>query len=244
MNRFFLSIDCFQPGEVIFDPETSHQISRVLRLKAGDQVMALDGSGIEYLLQLTQIGKSTVSGKILSSQEAKTEPLVHLTVLVGLTQRDKFEWVLQKCTEVGAAAFTPVITNRSLVQDIHSAVQKAERWQQILKEAAEQSGRGKVPVLNPPVLFLQALEQLRGFELGLVAYESEKSRSIKKVVRGFQGKSLGILIGPEGGLASEEAQLARQGGIMMVSLGKRTLRMETAAIVATSLILHELKALD
>jgi 16S rRNA (uracil1498-N3)-methyltransferase len=244
MNRFFLSIDCFQPGEVIFDPETSHQISRVLRLKAGDQVMALDGSGIEYLLQLTQIGKSTVSGKILSSQEAKTEPLVHLTVLVGLTQRDKFEWVLQKCTEVGAAAFTPVITNRSLVQDIHSAVQKAERWQQILKEAAEQSGRGKVPVLNPPVLFLQALEQLRGFELGLVAYESEKGRSIKKVVRGFQGKSLGILIGPEGGLASEEAQLARQGGIEMVSLGKRILRMETAAIVATSLVLHELKALD
>ncbi len=244
MNRFFLSIDCFQPGEVIFDPDTSHQISRVLRLKAGDEVIALDGSGDEYLLELTQVGKSSVTGRILSIKTEKTERLVHLTVLVGLTQRDKFEWVLQKCTEIGAAAFTPVITSRSLVQDIHSAVQKADRWQQILKEAAEQSGRSQVPVLNPPVLFLQALEQLRGFELGLVAYENEKGRSIKKALRGFQGKSLGILIGPEGGLASEEAHLARQGGIVMVSLGRRTLRMETAAIVATTLILHELKALD
>jgi 16S rRNA (uracil1498-N3)-methyltransferase len=164
--------------------------------------------------------------------------------LVGLTQREKFEWVLQKCTEIGAAAFTPVITSRSIVQDIRTTGQKTDRWQQILKEAAEQSGRARIPVLNPPVLFLQALEQLRGFDLGLVAYENEKGLSIRKALRGYQGGSLGILIGPEGGLAEEESLRARQSGIQLVSLGVRTLRMETAAIVATTLILHQLKSLD
>jgi 16S rRNA (uracil1498-N3)-methyltransferase len=237
-------MECFRPDEVIFDADTSHQINRVLRLKTGDQVIVLDGTGDEYLLELSQVGKTTTAGKILSRRLSQTEPRIHLTVLVGLTQREKFEWVLQKCTEIGVAAITPVITNRSIVQDIRTTEQKTERWQQILKEAAEQSGRGKIPVLNPPVLFLQALEQLRGFELGMVAYENEKGHSIKNTLRGFRGENLGILVGPEGGFASEEAQLARQRGIEMVSLGRRILRMETAAIVAAALILHELKALD
>jgi 16S rRNA (uracil1498-N3)-methyltransferase len=244
MNRFFLSPACFQPGEVIFDPETSRQVSRVLRLRAGDRVITLDGTGEEYLLELQQVSKSSVTGKILTHQMTKSEPRVTLTILVGLTQRDKFEWVLQKCTEIGCASFTPVITSRSLVQDIRSAEQKIERWQQILREAAEQSGRGRIPVLNPPVLFLQALEQLRGFDLGLVAYEMERTKTIKKMLRGFKGESLGILIGPEGGLSEEEAQRTKQGGINLVSLGARTLRMETAAIVASTLILHQLKSLD
>ena len=244
MNRFFLPIECFHPGEVIFDTDTSHQISRVLRLKTGNQVIVLDGTGAEYLLELSHVGKSTSAGRIITKRENKTEPRVHLTVLVGLTQREKFEWVLQKCTEIGAAAFTPVITSRSIVQDIRTTGQKTDRWQQILKEAAEQSGRARIPVLNPPVLFLQALEQLRGFDLGLVAYENEKGLSIRKALRGYQGESLGILIGPEGGLAEEESLRARQSGIQLVSLGVRIFRMETAAIVATTLILHQLKSLD
>jgi 16S rRNA (uracil1498-N3)-methyltransferase len=244
VNRFFLPIECFQPGEVIFDTETSHQISRVLRLKPGSQVTVLDGTGDEYLLELNLVEKTKSIGRILSKRENKTEPRVQLTVLVGLTQREKFEWVLQKCTEIGATAFTPVITSRSIVQDIRTTGQKMDRWQQILKEAAEQSGRARIPLLNPPVLFLQALEQLRGFDLGLVAYENEKGLSIRKALRGYKRESLGILIGPEGGLAEEESLRARQSGIQLVSLGIRTLRMETAAIVAATLILHQLKSLD
>jgi 16S rRNA (uracil1498-N3)-methyltransferase len=169
---------------------------------------------------------------------------VKLTLLVGLTQRDKFEWVLQKCTEIGATAFTPVITSRSLVQDIRSAEQKISRWQSILKEAAEQSGRGVIPILNPPVLYLQALEQLRGQELGMIAYEGENKEPLKKAIKKFSGKNLGIMIGPEGGLSMEEIQRAKQSGLITVSLGPRILRMETAAVVAAALILHDLRSLD
>lgn len=244
MNRFFLSPDCFSPELIRFDGETSHQIKRVLRLKSGDEVIALDGCGWEYSVQLTQVGGAGVEGRILSSRQTTAEPKTHLTLLVGLTQREKFEWVLQKCTEIGAAAFTPVITSRSLVQDIRSAEQKTERWQMILKEAAEQSGRGRIPMLNPPVLYLQALEQLRNFDLGLVASEAEQKTPVTAAIKRFQGESLGVLIGPEGGLTVDEIQRAQKAGIRPVSLGPRILRMETAAIVAAALILHGLKDLD
>ena len=162
MNRFFLSMECFRPGEVIFDADTSHQINRVLRLKTGDQVIVLDGTGDEYLLELSQVGKTTTAGKILSRRLSQTEPRVHLTVLVGLTQREKFELVLQKCTEIGVAAITPVITNRSIVQDIRTTEQKTERWQQILKEAAEQSGSGKNPGVEPSSPFSPGIGTITG----------------------------------------------------------------------------------
>ena len=244
MNRFFISPNCFDITFVKFDDNTSHQIHKVLRLKSGDKVIALDGSGMEYTVELNQISNNQCVGKILSRQDSNAEPRVKLTLLVGLTQRDKFEWVLQKCTEIGATAFTPVITSRSLVQDIRSAEQKISRWQSILKEAAEQSGRGVIPILNPPVLYLQALEQLRGQELGMIAYEGENKEPLKKAIKKFSGKNLGLMIGPEGGLSMEEVQRAKQSGLITVSLGPRILRMETAAVVATALILHDLKSLD
>jgi 16S rRNA (uracil1498-N3)-methyltransferase len=244
MNRFFISPNCFEFAVVKFDKITSHQIHKVLRLKSGDKVIVLDDSGMEFTVELNQITNDQCVGKILSSQDSKAEPKVKLTLLVGLTQRDKFEWVLQKCTEIGATAFTPVITSRSLVQDIRSAEQKIIRWQSILKEAAEQSGRGVIPILNPPVLYLQALEQLRSHELGMVAYEGENKEPLKKAIRKFSGKNLGIMIGPEGGLSMDEVQRAKQTGLIIVSLGPRILRMETAAVVAAALILHDLRSLD
>ncbi len=244
MNRFFISPNCFEFAVVKFDKITSHQIHKVLRLKSGDKVIVLDGSGMEFTVELNQITNDQFVGKILSSQDSNAEPKVKLTLLVGLTQRDKFEWVLQKCTEIGATAFTPVITSRSLVQDIRSAEQKIIRWQSILKEAAEQSGRGVIPILNPPVLYLQALEQLRSQELGMVAYEGEKKEPLKKAIKKFSGTNLGIMIGPEGGLSMDEIQRAKQSGLIIVSLGPRILRMETAAVVVAALILHDLRSLD
>lgn len=244
MHRFFLPVECFNQGCVNFDRETSRQIQRVLRLKTGDKVIALDGSGMEFFLELTKIAGDECIGTILNSQVSKSEPRIHLSLLVGLTQRDKFEWVLQKCTEIGASAFTPVITSRSLVQDIRSAEQKITRWQSILKEAAEQSGRGLIPILNPPVLYLQALEQLRNFDLGLVAFEGEKQIPIRKAIKKFLGNNLGIMIGPEGGFSADEILRVNQSGLKTVSLGPRILRMETSAVVASTLILHELKSLD
>jgi 16S rRNA (uracil1498-N3)-methyltransferase len=244
MNRFFIPPNCFEITLVKFDKITSHQIHKVLRLKSRDKVIALDGSGMEYTVELNQVTNDQCVGKILTSQDSIAEPKVKLTLLVGLTQREKFEWVLQKCTEIGATAFTPVITSRSLVQDIRYAEQKITRWQSILKEAAEQSGRGVIPILNPPVLYLQALEQLRSQELGMIAFEGEKKEPLKRTIKKFQGKSLGIMIGPEGGLSVEEIQRAKQSGLITVSLGPRIMRMETAAVVATALILHDLKSLD
>lgn len=244
MNRFFLPPECFEPDRIRFDPQTAHQIYRVLRLKRGDQVIVLDGTGIEFSVILDQVSKGDCSGEIDSRQESVREPKVDLHLLVGLTQREKFEWVLQKCTEIGVKSFTPVTTSRSLVQDIRSAEQKMERWHTILKEAAEQSGRGIIPTLYPPVLFLQALEKLHSYDLGLIAYEGEEKIRLRKILRKFKGNSLGVFVGPEGGFSQEEIQHARQSSLVTVSLGPRILRMETAALVVSAMILYDLHALD
>ncbi len=240
MHRFFISPHWIDNNRVRFEGETARQMSRVLRLKSDTHVIALDNSGQEWEVELEGISPQICEGRVIEKRISHGEPVVRLTLYLGLTQREKFEWVLQKCTEVGVAAYVPVVTSRSLVQEIRSVEKKTGRWQAIIREAAEQSGRGILPRLEPPLLYPQALDALHRHELGLVAWEGEKAIGLRKALRKSRPRSVGLLIGPEGGLTGEEAALARQSGILCITLGKHILRMETAAMVASALVLHEL----
>lgn len=234
MHRFFLPAISFQGEQVTFPADTARQIQRVLRLHPGDQVVALDNQGWEYTVALSE---GQPGGRILSRQVSSGEPLLRLHMFLCLAQREKFEWMLQKCTEVGAGEFTPVISSRSLVQDMRSLENKEERWKRIIQEAAEQSGRGKIPVLNTPLDYESALKSASAVHnLSLLAWEGENSLRIADAL-GSQERnaSVALLIGPEGGLSGEEAALAQTSGWKTVSLGPRILRMETAALVAAAL---------
>lgn len=243
MNHFFVPPSVISGTSIHFPPEISHQIARVLRLQPGDTVIALDNTGDELDVTLQEVTPAAVSGRVNGRRPAPGEPRTRLTLCLGLTQREKFEWMLQKCTEVGASDFLPVITARSLAQDPQEARRKLGRWQKIVQEAAEQSGRGLIPRVHDPLKFSAALRLAWPQDARLLAWEEEHSLSLPAALAAFSGLPAArvlIFIGPEGGITPDEARQAREVGFVPVSLGARILRMETAAIAAAVLALHTL----
>ena len=243
MHRFFVPAELLQSDPVVFPAETSHQISAVLHLKVGQRVTLLDNRGMEFEVELAAVGNKVVLGKIVDRRPADSEADLRVSLYLSLTQREKFEWALQKCTEVGAAGFVPVITSRSLVQSTTEARTKYERWQKILQEAAEQSGRGLIPSLWEPLRFGQALAHARqSHDLVFIPWEKEETTTLRQAVaRAGTPQRIAVFIGPEGGYSSEEISLACQAGAVPVTLGKRILRMETAAVVAAAGVVGEVE---
>ncbi len=255
MHRFFLSPPSIQSGSISFPPDLAHQIASVLRLHPGESVMVLDGRGHEYEVELTLVERGQASGRVLSQRATASEPPIRLTLYLALSRREKFEWMLQKCTEVGASAFVPVITSRTLVQDERDPAKKLERWERILREAAEQSHRGRIPELHPPLRFEAALQAAARHPLRLIPWEGEQSVTLRQALRSYPhplregpgvgpGQEIGtaaVFIGPEGGFSEDEILLARQSGFQPITLGPRILRMETAAVVAAALLIYEIE---
>lgn len=241
MHRFFIPPEDFLSDHAQIKGKTARQMAKVLRLKPGAECMLLDNLGSEYLVRLESVEADACSAEILEKRKAD-EPELRLLLMLCLTQREKFEWMLQKCTEVGAAGFLPVISQRTLVQDESEVRNKVERWQDILREAAEQSGRGLIPVLHKTLKFDTAVLQVeKEYPLRLIPWEGEKVAGLKSVLKSETNKMAAVLIGPEGGFAEEEVKLAINRGFQAVTLGRRVLRMETAAVVSAALTLHELE---
>jgi len=243
LHRFFLPPECFKEDKVIFPDDIAHQIRRVLRLTAGDRVFVLDGSNNEMLVELEEVADFNVTGDIVSRKKNKAEPDVKVTMLVALTQRDKFEMILQKCTEIGASAIIPIITSRSLIQDFNKASSKLDRWRNIIREAAEQSGRGRIPELSSPLKYDTGLQNAaKKNDLLLMPWENEDGLTLKDKLSESthrDHKTIAILIGPEGGFSYEEVQKAQQTGFVSLSLGPRILRMETAAMITLAFVLYD-----
>lgn len=246
MHRFFLPPGAFQQNQVRFPADTARQLRTVLRLRPGQQVIALDNAGSEYTVTLAEVETQSAWGEIDARRPALGEPAARLALYLGLTQREKFEWMLQKCTEIGAAAFIPFISSRSLVQNKRESEGKQERWQRILQEAAEQSGRGLIPTLHPPLDFTAALDHARQNDRpALIAWEGEDRRSLRAALQELGSPpQLSLLIGPEGGFSAAEVEQARAAGLQAVTLGRRILRMETAAVAAAALVLYQLGEMD
>jgi 16S rRNA (uracil1498-N3)-methyltransferase len=220
--------------EVEFSPAQARQIERVLRLRRGDRVRAFDGEApIDLVVELT--GPSV--GRVVERCPQPTEPRTRLIAYPALLRREKFEPVLQKLTELGVAAIVPVLTARGLVRVPPDAARLA-RWQTILQEATEQSGRGRVPRLHPGLPFEAAIEQATHEGATLVAYEEEHHATLRQALRDG-GDTVSIFVGPEGGFTRGEARLAQEIGACVITLGPRILRTETASPVLAALVLHE-----
>ena len=238
MHCFFISPEKFTETSVVLTGDQAHQILRVLRLQVGDQFMVLDNASWEYVVEITAVSSKQLIADIIQKQAAHGEPSVEISLYMGMMKRDKFEWVLQKCTEIGVTRFVPVITQRSLVQDTKMKDNKFDRWQKIITEAAEQSRRGKIPELCPPLKLADAFAELDA-DLALIPWEEAEGMDVRAVLDGKRPSSIALFIGSEGGFAAEEIELAQQHSIQPITLGKRILRAETAAIVASSVILYE-----
>ncbi len=268
VNRFFIPASSFEREQVRLGPEQSHQVCHVLRLKAGDFIVALDNRGMEYEVTLTAVSRSETVGRITGQRPAAGEPTAELVLFQSLLAREKFEWVLQKGTEVGVAQFVPVLTERSLLRAKVVEDKKLDRWHRIVTEAAEQSHRGRIPKISQILSFPEAVDQSVGFDRRLIAttfgetvslHEAldqrvvgsrysvvgeEKDTTPSQPATGYRlpatASSVALVIGPEGGFTQEEMALAGEKGVVPIRLGPRVLRTETAAIVACALVLYEL----
>jgi 16S rRNA (uracil1498-N3)-methyltransferase len=234
MHRFFLDSSTLTVGQSVALTPLAHQLYLVLRLPAGAQITLLDNSGDEFLTTIEQLTAKTGQGRVMARQPAPGETSLHLTLYQCSLKADKFEWVLQKGTELGVARFVPVISQRSVVRPAAALLSKYERWRAILREAAEQSGRGIIPTLETPQSWENAIHHATGTRL--LPWEAAGSTmpSLHSVLR---TPRFSLLIGPEGGIAPEEAAAAQAAGWQLVGLGPRILRAETAALAAITLVM-------
>jgi len=244
MNHFFLSESQIHGTRVNFPSQIAHQMVHVLRLQNSDQVHVLDDHGYRYRVVLSiDAERMVVTGEIMQKEAVNTEPSTKISLCIGLSSREKIEFILQKGTEVGISAFYPYTSSRTLVQSYSISEKRIDRWERIIREAAEQSQRGRLPILNQPMTLETCCNQVvPKHDLSLVAWEvmQPQNNSLTQVIADSKCKSIALFVGPEGGFSEAEIHKLKTAGAKVVSLGKRILRMETAAIIFPALILHEL----
>ena len=242
MQRFFVDKETISEKQVLITDSRVHQIRDVLRMKIGDEIIVLDNTGIEYHAKLTNISQKEVAGEIIRKEKCQAEPKTQITLFQSLLAREKFQVVLQKCTEVGVCNFVPIITERSIVRKPEKIKkEKLSRFQSIITEAAEQSGRATVPSIQNVVFKSQALSELNEFDICLYGSILDCS-SLKQILRDskFSPEKIALFIGPEGGFSDSEIEEFSKRAVQPFSLGRRVLRTETAGIVSAAVILYEL----
>lgn len=209
---------------VLRDPEMIKQIVRVLKLTPGEQIGLFTGDGHEWIGTIEKIGKEEVRVKKISYSPSQREASRRIELFCAVLKRERFEWVVEKATEIGVAEIHPLLTARTIKQGLN-----LERLGKIAREAAEQSGRATIPKIFPPVEFTAAVEQAQGIKLLCDESGQEVAPEGKEPVA--------LFIGPEGGWTPEELAKARELGVAIMSLGTTVLRGETAAIVASHRVL-------
>ncbi len=202
------------------------QIIAVLRLKVGDPISLMVGDGEELDGQISEITKSAVMGVIAGSKISK--PITpSITVCAAMTKRDTFEWTLQKCTELGVVKFIPLLTDRVIKRPKDTP----KRWHDIVREAAEQSGRTTLPNITEPLSLKEALTYTE--KCSRIFFHETGGVGLPKL---HKTSCVALFIGPEGGFSDPELALARAAKAHIVTLGEFVLRAETAAIVGTTLL--------
>ena len=234
MRRFYTESSNITGNTVNFSKEESAHISKVLRLEKGREIIVCTGDGIDLFCRLENVGEHC-SALILSLQRNQSEISGELVLFQSVIKNEKMDIIIQKAAEIGVTKIVPVLTERTVVKTDNKTEQKRLRWERIAIEACKQCGRAKFPEIEDILDFNNAIEKFKKYDTKVIAYENEKTISITQVA--FSGKRCAYFIGPEGGFADWECSAAIEAGAQSVSLGKRILRAETAAIVTGAALL-------
>src|SRR5260370_645468 len=244
MHRFFVAPELLRQlhADITLPGELAHQLRDVLRLQVGEKIVLLDNSGDEILATIASVSKSAVDVQTLERRAGRSESPVRIILCQGLLKSARFEWILEKGTELGVSVFSPILCHRSMAGLEDAGTSKIQRWQRIIQEAAEQSGRTRLPELLPIRPLMHALNDIPPGALALMPWEEERAVTLRDALRDAMHQITVVLfIGPEGGLAVDEVRLAQRHGAQVVSLGSRILRAETAALVAVACVMYELE---
>ena len=230
MPRFY----CDRPlenGLLLSLPDAIARHVQVLRLKTGDLVTLFNGSGGEYTGTLTTIEKKNVEVMLKTFSAREAEPAHAITLVQGLPEGAKMDWIVEKAVELGVTGIQPLMCSRSVVRlDEERAAKKVTHWQGIMAAAAEQCGRNRLPSLGTPLRFNQWIHQQNMHRRVLLTPRA--TESLSAWARHQPPQAITLMVGPEGGWSEEEEQLAVHHGALCLGMGERILRTETAGLAA------------
>ncbi len=248
MYHFFVEpsqIDVINKKATVTGSDFNH-IKNVLRMKPGEELSLSNGvDNREYRCAVLAYGDDCVDCELRFIKEDNVELTSKIYLFQGLPKSDKMETVIQKAVELGVYEIIPVAMSRSIVKlDAKKAASRLARWQQISEAAAKQSKRGIIPKVCEVMTFKQAIEYANNLSVKLIPYEMADSMSFtKEIISNIKaGESIGFIIGPEGGIDEKELELALSAGFKQITLGKRILRTETAAMTVMSILMYHLES--
>ncbi|MEE1249254.1 MAG: 16S rRNA (uracil(1498)-N(3))-methyltransferase [Lachnospiraceae bacterium] len=247
MYQFF--VDDAQIGKefiTITGSDVNH-IKNVLRMKPGEKIRVSNQKGQDYFCSILELGDDFVQADILDSEAANTELSAKVYLFQALPKGDRMETVIQKAVELGVHEIIPVAMKYCVVKlDAKKAENKRKRWQAIAESAAKQSKRSLIPVVHEVMSFKEALSYAKECKVNLVPYENE--RGMEATGKAFselqKDDTISVMIGPEGGFSEEEIELVKEENMKIISLGKRILRTDTAAIATLSMLMLHLEMLE
>ena len=245
MARLFVEPD--QIGEKtidITDKNDIHHITRVLRLREGNEIDVSDKTEWEYRCSISSVDSDLVVADIIDKQKFAKEPELKVTLFQGIPKAGKMEGIVQKCVELGVYEIVPLWTERTVVVDNKGNFsKKIDRWQKIADEAVKQCKRGIIPEISTDIKIKNLINEFVNYELILFPYENEEGTTIKDCLSSLteKPKNVAIIIGPEGGFSDTEAEMLVEAGAKSVSLGKTILRTETAGPAALAMTMYALE---
>ena len=252
MQHFFVSPSQINGHTIVITGEDVNHIKNVLRMKPGEEISIGNGADDnEYRASIKEIKDDEIICDLLFVKEDGVELPVGITLFQGLPKSDKMDTIIQKAVELGAVRIVPVATERAVVKlDAKKAASKKERWQKISEAAAKQSKRAIVPEVTLPITMSEAVNMAASMNAAAIPYELENGmdgmNAFVDRVKSLAGNKdtkpeVAVFIGPEGGFADEEIELAGNAGITPVSLGRRILRTETAGMTVLSILMYALE---
>ena len=239
MPRFF--VDSVSGNTISIRGNDAYHIGRSLRMRIGD-IITVCADRVEYRAKILSISDKEVVCDVLSAEKSENEPTVNVVLYQALPKSDKMDLIVQKAVELGVYKIVPVITARCVSRPAKSGYEKrVERYNKIALEAAKQSGRGIVPTVSEFMTINEVIEKSKEFDLFFVPYECEEQKTLKEILTSKSDvKSVGFVIGPEGGFDLSETEKLHSSGIDTVTLGKRILRTETAGEAVLAMTMYEI----
>ena len=248
MPKFFVTTNQIEGKKISIQNEDVNHIKNVLRAKIDDTIEICDSiTSKNYICKIEQIEDKQIYCHIVEEIASNVEPHIQVSIFQGLPKADKMELVIQKSVELGAYDITPVEMKRCVVKlNEKDKIKKIQRWQKISEGAAKQSGRDRIPTIHPIINVHTLCENIKKYDLVLVAYENEKINTLKQELKNIKSDKnkqmkIAIVIGPEGGIDKEEIAKLEEYHARVITLGNRILRTETVALNILSVIMYELE---
>jgi 16S rRNA (uracil1498-N3)-methyltransferase len=234
MPHFYIEPSNINGNDFTMKGEQAHYIINVRRFNAGDEIKLFDGLGRSYRAIIITIERGELCGKILSS--SFKEPAYRLCLYTAISKGERFEWLIEKCAELGATEIVPVIFERSVAHEVSSY--RMDRYNKISQNASQQCGRADIMPVRTPRTFAEVCSSISPQKdtLNILPWESANLLTVKEVLLGCPATCANIFIGPEGGFSIKEIELAKSKDFALVTLGENILRVETAALMASVLV--------